>query len=216
VRCTRCDDLAVPPVLARLKDGRLVFGWCHNCVQDAGARLSRVEPAPLHAPRAQPRLSRSVRSSGRKLRRGWIALLNLDMPRRSILTMALAFLVWGSALLALAGYRLIIVLLEGRRDLLTGALAMGAALTLAIAFGMTRVGIPPQPDRDRATRALMILITSIALALGVIAIDPRGPGRWIGLTLLLLTALGHQVQHRWIHQGRRRAHRLLTTSRPAS
>ena len=54
MRCSRCDRPAVPQALGRDGDGRLVFGWCLDCLHAAGC--SEIEVArgagsdPRHLP----------------------------------------------------------------------------------------------------------------------------------------------------------------------
>ena len=43
MRCSRCDRPAVPQALGRDGDGRLVFGWCLDCLH--AARCSEIQVA---------------------------------------------------------------------------------------------------------------------------------------------------------------------------
>jgi hypothetical protein len=65
VRCTRCDEIVTHQVLARLPDGRLVFGCCHRCATELGCLVlaSDGKPPPKPLRRWFPRLTvRSVNS----------------------------------------------------------------------------------------------------------------------------------------------------------
>ncbi len=42
MRCTRCDGLAVPQAVGIAPDGRVVFGWCLQCLADSDCRLVEV------------------------------------------------------------------------------------------------------------------------------------------------------------------------------
>src|SRR5271166_3504297 len=42
MRCTRCDGLAVPQAVGIAPDGRVVFGWCLQCLADKQCRLVEV------------------------------------------------------------------------------------------------------------------------------------------------------------------------------
>jgi len=43
MRCTRCDRLAVPQALGTTPDGRLVFGWCLDCLTETNC--TGIQPA---------------------------------------------------------------------------------------------------------------------------------------------------------------------------
>lgn len=43
MRCTRCDRLAIPQAVGHTPDGRIVFGWCLACLDEA--RCTRIEVA---------------------------------------------------------------------------------------------------------------------------------------------------------------------------
>ncbi len=45
MRCTRCDGLAVPQAVGIAPDGRVVFGWCLQCLADKKCRLVEVSTA---------------------------------------------------------------------------------------------------------------------------------------------------------------------------
>jgi hypothetical protein len=47
MRCTRCDGLAVPQAVGIAPDGRVVFGWCRECLADTDCRLVEVPGAGL-------------------------------------------------------------------------------------------------------------------------------------------------------------------------
>jgi hypothetical protein len=42
MRCTRCDGLAVPQAVGIAEDGRVVFGWCTNCLADTHCDLVEI------------------------------------------------------------------------------------------------------------------------------------------------------------------------------
>lgn len=59
MRCARCDRIAVPQAVGRTAGGRVVFGWCLDCLEEEGCtdvviarpgQLRRVRPH-LVAPR---------------------------------------------------------------------------------------------------------------------------------------------------------------------
>ena len=45
MRCTRCDGLAVPQAVGIAPNGRVVFGWCLQCLADKQCRLVEVPAA---------------------------------------------------------------------------------------------------------------------------------------------------------------------------
>ncbi len=47
MRCTRCDALAVPQAVGIAPDGRVVFGWCLQCLADKQCRLVEVATSNL-------------------------------------------------------------------------------------------------------------------------------------------------------------------------
>jgi hypothetical protein len=44
MRCTQCDKLVIPQAVGLTEEGRVVFGWCLDCLEEAGCR--EIEPAP--------------------------------------------------------------------------------------------------------------------------------------------------------------------------
>src|SRR5262245_16458944 len=90
MRCARCDRIAVPQVLGRAEDGRLVFGWCPLCLVDEGCEPIDPTPVPL---RTAP--DRSVRRAWRRLRRR----LRSGRPLRAGLARRLTYLGLTSLLL---------------------------------------------------------------------------------------------------------------------
>lgn len=42
MRCTRCDGLAVPQAVGISEDGRVVFGWCLECLADTHCDLVEI------------------------------------------------------------------------------------------------------------------------------------------------------------------------------
>ena len=45
MRCTRCDQPAVPQSVGRTPRGLLIFGWCSSCMDDHGC--ARIEAPPF-------------------------------------------------------------------------------------------------------------------------------------------------------------------------
>src|SRR4051812_17883958 len=45
MRCTRCDGLVVPQAVGIDPEGKVVFGWCLQCLADHRCKL--VETSPL-------------------------------------------------------------------------------------------------------------------------------------------------------------------------
>lgn len=44
MRCSECDRIITDPCVGRLKDGRLVFGWCRACLEVADGVFVEISP----------------------------------------------------------------------------------------------------------------------------------------------------------------------------
>jgi len=44
MRCTRCDGLVLPQAVGIDPDGKVIFGWCLQCLADRGCELVEVSP----------------------------------------------------------------------------------------------------------------------------------------------------------------------------
>ena len=107
MRCTRCDGLAVPQRVGLDPEGRVVFGWCEDCLARGGCRLVEVAakgPSELRLGFGDNPAARS----GWELD-GWSSDpdLSLDQSRWIVAVVALLMVGWGlilvSASLHLAG-----------------------------------------------------------------------------------------------------------------
>ena len=74
MRCSRCDQPVVPQALGLAPDGRIVFGWCLNCLEDAGC--VNIEVA---RPRRRPSTRLVLREASR---RSWFEPSALTALRR--------------------------------------------------------------------------------------------------------------------------------------
>ncbi len=98
MRCTRCDSPAVPLSLGRLRDGRLVFGWCRECLVANGCEsLDEGPEMELVLNRSQARRRR------RTARRARAAARSPEEVRRLILRSIAQVLALWALLLAVAG-----------------------------------------------------------------------------------------------------------------
>jgi hypothetical protein len=97
MRCTRCDDLAVPQAVGISPDGRVVFGWCLQCLADQNCRL--VETAS-----GGPFDFALVLSSRKQEEAGPLVVSAparpIDQSRRIVAVVAFLFVCWGLILMA--------------------------------------------------------------------------------------------------------------------
>ncbi len=116
MRCTRCDKLAIPQVLGRDPLGRLIFGWCLECLKAEGCteielvksiRQSRSFGAwmsrPLKERVAKPSAtagSGSAAINEGPVRPGTPGLDLLLVRQRYVLVVAALLGLWGLAFLA--------------------------------------------------------------------------------------------------------------------
>lgn len=65
MRCTRCDGLAVPQAVGIDPQGKVIFGWCLQCLADRGCTL--VETSPIGGPSSISPVGRSHASDAPKV-----------------------------------------------------------------------------------------------------------------------------------------------------
>jgi hypothetical protein len=97
MRCTRCDDLAVPQAVGIAPDGRVVFGWCLQCLADQNCRL--VETAsggPFDFARVLS--SRKLEEAGPRVVHA--PARRIDQSRRIVAGVAFFLVCWGLILMA--------------------------------------------------------------------------------------------------------------------
>ncbi len=106
MRCARCDRIAIPQVLARAPDGRLVFGWCPACLASEHCEVVDTPAVPLTVSSREP-ISRRLRRLRRVIR------LHLRRPRpasagRRLAAMGVAGLMtaWALILAFIGGLKL--------------------------------------------------------------------------------------------------------------
>jgi len=97
MRCTRCDGLAVPQAVGIAPDGRVVFGWCLQCLADKQCRLVEVTAAgpwdlklsfPISKPARPTLLSNNNPAAG------------VDQSQWIVAIVAFLMISWGLILLA--------------------------------------------------------------------------------------------------------------------
>jgi hypothetical protein len=95
MRCTRCDDLAVPQAVGIAPDGRVVFGWCLQCLADQNCRLVEIAPGgPFDlspsSRKPQETAPRVVHAPARRI----------DKSRLIVAVLAFLLMCWGLTLIA--------------------------------------------------------------------------------------------------------------------
>ena len=129
MRCTRCDDLAVPQAVGIAPDGRVVFGWCLRCLADQNCRLVETGPG---GPFDFALLLSSRKSEEAGPRVVHAPAGGIDQTRRIVSFLALLLLGWGLIFMA-AG------LLRGLRPAEGSLLGGGAAILLGAGGATTAV-----------------------------------------------------------------------------
>jgi hypothetical protein len=202
MRCTRCDGLAVPQAVGIDPDGRVVFGWCLQCLEAAGCRLVEV---PVASP-SQLRSSIVSRPQDRSGRTGSPAQTALNEAGWIVAIVAFLMLTWGLILMAVALFREP-PLSPGGSPLGNGTpslLGMGGAATallgLVLLLGASRwvgrIGAFPL----RFLSWLSFLAALAILTLGIIDYRPR---RNVALVVGVGVALAVSVAARLLERSQR-------------
>ncbi len=184
MRCARCDEVALPQVLARTRDGRLVFGWCSRCLESEGCELVEVEPALLTPPRPLP-LVRRVRRS-RLLVRRWLRRPRSQASSRRLGTLGVAGLMaaWALILAFVGGMKVI-----GSGDARGLMLLAGSGLVALISLGIW-IGLVPRDDRLAVILKLTkVLATVVAVGILVWGGVRKEQGGWTSLVGVASLAL---------------------------
>jgi hypothetical protein len=97
MRCTRCDGLVVPQAVGIAPDGRVVFGWCLQCLADKQCRLVEVHASAPSDLRLSFATTKSVRppSPG-----GGGSAAGVDQSQWIVAIVAFLMISWGLILLA--------------------------------------------------------------------------------------------------------------------
>jgi hypothetical protein len=178
MRCTRCDGLVIPQAVGIAPDGKVVFGWCCQCLADKGCRLVEISAAGLWDLKLTFTSNRSTRSASSE---SFSSSANVDQSQWIIAVVAFLLISWGlilltaglfarprsfsevgppgngsSALLGIGGgvtalLGLGLLVLAARRNWFPGSflLALLSWLSLLIGLGMIGYGIfDYQPRRN--------------------------------------------------------------------
>jgi hypothetical protein len=97
MRCTRCDGLVVPQAVGIAPDGRVIFGWCLQCLADKQCRLVEVHASGPSDLRLSFATTESVRmpSPG-----GGSSTAGVDQSQWIVAIVAFLMISWGLILLA--------------------------------------------------------------------------------------------------------------------
>lgn len=191
MRCARCDRVVIRQAVGRAPDGRVVFGWCLDCM--AEQRCGRIQVARggrLFGGLKAYRAGRSLSSQERRAR-GLAAVAVLLILWGATFAAVGAWKTWHSGRLgaAAAGRGMPVVLVIG-----------GAALALA---GLTLAGIAlaRAPWFWRVLEWLLFACAVIVLVLGVIQYDPRRAPWMVALAGFAIALSGLVHQRRRLHVG---------------
>ena len=214
MRCTRCDGLAVPQAVGIAPDGRVVFGWCLQCLADKQCRLVEV-------PAAGPwdlRLSLPVSKPARPpLPGGNNPAAGVDQSQWIVAIVAFLMISWGLILLA-AG------LFSGSRPAsATSPLGNGTAHLLGIGgaatavLGLTLMVLASRRNWFPGTFLLALLSwLSLLAALGILAngLFDYQPDRNVQVVLGAGMALAISVMTRLLERSVKRKLKPAPASKP--
>ena len=203
MRCTRCDGLAVPQAVGIARDGRVVFGWCLQCLADKQCRLVEIAATGpwdlrLSFPTAKPP-SHSAPGAHSEA-------AGADQSQWIVAVVAFLMISWGLILLA-AG------LFCGSRGPATpGPLGPGTAQLLGIGgpatalLGLALLIVTSRRNWVPGTflLALLSLIALLAGA-GILAygLYESQPGRNVQVVLGAGVALAVSITTRWLERSAR-------------
>ena len=103
MRCSRCDQPVVPQAMGRTPEGRIVFGWCLNCLEDGGCvevEVARTRRRPTTRLVLRERDKRPWLGSGAQFRgRRAVSHERLGPVRQLLKGVAAIMTIWGCLLL---------------------------------------------------------------------------------------------------------------------
>lgn len=165
MRCARCDRIDFPQVLARAPDGRLVFGWCPECLDEEGCEILDASPDPLVLTIREPltrRLRRAARHARRSLSRDRSAKAN---QRLAAIGTAGLMAIWALILAFIGGWKLIGVN-DGKGPWLLLGSGLMAVVSLSVWIAMIgRIGGLAFVFRVIQVAALIAAMVSLAWGL---------------------------------------------------
>jgi len=210
VRCTRCDRIAIPQAVGRTPDDRLVFGWCPDCLADAGCRIEfdlpmagpLAHPRPATAPRRPLRRRwRRLRDAGRRLRRDLAAA---DRRRLLLAVVGAGLTIWSLAL-AVAGGIMLARAGLGPRAGMAAPLLAGAGLSALLALLTWTLAGPRRGGLVVWLRVGQVAAATVTFGALAWAIWTRDPRRYPVLILAALAGLGASGAARWTERRLRRS-----------
>lgn len=183
MRCTRCDRIAMPQVLAHTPEGNLVFGWCPECLASENCAVVQDEPATLSVTQTKS-IAREFRKFVRARKR------SLRRPRTIVATRRLAAL--GIASL-MASWAIILAFVGGWK--LFGA-GDGSGLMLLTGSGMMAlvsllvwVGVIGKMDGTSVLLKVVQVATAV-IAIGTIVMSAyRGLDKEAAVLVAIAVAL---------------------------
>lgn len=196
MRCTRCDRIALPQVLARAPDGRLVFGWCPACLASESCVVIDEEPAPLQIHPREP-AGRRVRRIVRRTRRAMRQPRSQEATRR-LAGVGIAGLMaaWALILAFVGGWKWI-----GAGDgrglmLLTGSGTMALVSLLVWVAVIGSIDAPSVVLKVVQVAATVIAAGLLAVAISRGGANPASLPCMIACGLLVLAWIARAVDHR--------------------
>jgi hypothetical protein len=214
MRCTRCDGLAVPQAVGIAPDGKVVFGYCLQCLADTDCRLVEVPargPWDLKLSFSSTELPRQ--SSGQ----GITPAAPIDQSQWIVGVVAFLMITWG-LLVLVAG--LSITPRPGSASSpfgngTTSLLGIGGAFTALLGLGL--LILVSRRDAFPGTFLLTLLSwLSFLTALGILSygIIDYQPRRNVPLVLGSAVAILISVVSRLIERSHRRASGNMAVSLP--
>lgn len=208
MRCTRCDGLAVPQAVGIDPQGKVIFGWCLQCLADRGCTLVETSPmgGVLSTSPTDPPRGVGDRTTGRAVSAG-VGGFDLDPARWVVGVVALLMIGWGLILLAVGlcgvprpgpeGSPLG----NGTSAFLVGGGAATALLGGGLLVLASRRNWYPGTFLLAFLSWFSFLLGLAILAHGIVLHDPR---RYVGLVLGVGFCMGISALARIIHRAQAR------------
>ncbi|MEO6810208.1 MAG: hypothetical protein ABI353_13925 [Isosphaeraceae bacterium] len=208
MRCTRCDQIAVPQSVGRTPDGVLVFGWCQTCMAEGGCRIE--EPAAR-------RIWRRIGQLPQRLARAKPKRREIENRRLGLMGVAGLLAAWALTLTFLGVVRLPGPIQNPPKPIDVGSgwflLGGGAAMAL-ISVSVWIAALDREALRRHALKLVQVGSATLAVAALGWGIIRRVPARDPWLAAIFGAGLGLSWAAVWLE--RRRAETQRKRNSPVS